>query len=96
MMPPDMPEAPPPVFEIEKNTLTDRMYTLLRQTEVLSDSVLQIVSEVDKLINDGVVTEAQAVQVIAATQRGIQLVDAVAMVNERKLTLWEALARLEE
>jgi serine/threonine protein kinase len=89
------PTAPPP-FIIETNTLNDKSFTLLRKAEILSDSILNILAEVQKLVAAGMITDDQAVQVISATQRGIQLSDAVAMLTERKLTLFEALARLEE
>lgn len=88
--------VPQPPAPLEPNALTDSTYTLLRRAGVLSDSMMEIVNQCEKLINDGTLTHEQAVQVMQATQRGIQLNDAVMMLTERKLSLFEALARLEE
>jgi serine/threonine protein kinase len=87
------PAAP---FVYEQNTLNDTTYTLLRKAGILTDETINVINEVEKFISCGVITNEQAVQVVAATTRGIQLSDAVAMLTERKLTLFEALAQLEE
>lgn len=90
--------APPPApaFVFEQNTLNDTTFTLLRRAGVLTDGIMNVITEVEELIANGTLTNEQAVQVISATTRGIQLSDAVAMLTERKLTLFEALAQLEE
>lgn len=81
---------------IEHCSLSDGTYTLLRRAGILPDSLLTIVKECEKLVSNGQLTHEQAVQVVNATQRGIPLDDAVAMLTERKLSLFEALAKLEE
>jgi serine/threonine protein kinase len=89
------PPAPQPLV-VEKIPLSDKAWTLLRKAGLISDATVTLGTQVEHLITAGMLNDEQAVQVLAATQRGITLTDAVAMVNERKLTLFEALAQLEE
>ena len=90
-------EAPaPPAFVVEKIPISDTAWTILRKSGMIADATVALGMQVEQLISAGMLSEDQGIQVLAATQRGITLSDAVAMVNERKLTLFEALAQLEE
>lgn len=91
-----VPEVTAPRIVIEPNGLNDKTYTMLRRAGLLPDSLLTVLNECDKLIEAGTLTPEQAVTVVQTTQRGIPLNDAVAMLTEPKLSLFEALARLEE
>ncbi len=69
---------------IEQNAMSDKCYTLLRRSGVLSDSLLHVASECETLVNAGKIDAMQAVKLIQATQRGVALKDALATLLDPK------------
>jgi serine/threonine protein kinase len=80
----------------ELNDLSDRAYTLLRRIGAIPDGLLKIVDEVDQLVEAGQLTQDQAVQVIQATQKGMPLQNALTLLKERKLTLFDSMRKNED
>lgn len=93
---PEEEEAPTNRSGFEKNTMSNRAFTLLRQSGVLDDALLKVIADCEGLMDGGKLSLEQAVQVLQATRQGVPFEEAVNTSTERTLTLFEALALLDE